>query len=68
MTGQAPGVGASRPRRQQVSDQPATAADPGLAVNDPVALAKGAAIVRTALARQRLTLADLTAPAGDGDA
>jgi hypothetical protein len=32
------------------------------AVDDPIKLAKAARIVRTALARQRLTLADLKPP------
>lgn len=37
------------------------------AVDDPAQLARAARIVRTALARQRLTLADLTAaPSVDG--
>ena len=35
------------------------------ALDDPVALARGAAIVRAALARQRLTLADLAPDGGD---
>lgn len=38
------------------------------AVDDPVKLAKAARIVRVALARQRLTLADLTPLPGAGEA
>jgi len=45
-----------------VSDPAAATAE--LALNDPAALAKGAAIVRAALARQRLRLADLAPPDG----
>lgn len=39
------------------------------AVDDPLALARAARIVRAALARQRLTIEDLTAPSAmDGAA
>jgi len=34
------------------------------AIDDPVKLERAARIVRAALARQRLTIADLTAPVG----
>ena len=36
------------------------------AVDDPVKLARAARIVRVALARKKLTLAELTAPPADG--
>lgn len=35
------------------------------AIDDPVKLARAARIVRTALARRRLTIAELTVEAGD---